>query len=220
MPTSSKWSLPFRLSNQNTVRISHLSHACYMTRPSHTPWFDPLLIIVEAYKLWSSSLWSLHAPWSSLVIWNSSCFCKTLRQWPVRYTRVDPKVSGLAAWSENYKWYSSLPLSAVLSLFCSQSSEFCCHNPLCCFSTSVYCCLFRCKLRKFLDKLLYVFMYVCHTQYQKALRAFSVAPGFGYGRMGSVISAEAENWNQFRLCWYQCERTYDGRWLRERLLVS
>jgi len=22
----------------------------------------------------------------------------------------------------------------------SHSSEFCCHNPLCCFSTSVYCC--------------------------------------------------------------------------------
>jgi len=22
----------------------------------------------------------------------------------------------------------------------SQSSEFCCHNPLCCFSMSVYCC--------------------------------------------------------------------------------
>jgi hypothetical protein len=25
----------------------------------------------------------------------------------------------------------------------SQSSEFCHHNPLCCFSMSVYCCLFR-----------------------------------------------------------------------------
>jgi hypothetical protein len=27
--------------------------------------------------------------------------------------RVYPKVSGLAAWSENCKWYSSLPLGAV-----------------------------------------------------------------------------------------------------------
>jgi hypothetical protein len=38
--------------------------------------------------------------------------------------------------------------------FVSQSSEFCCHNPLCCFSTSVYCCkrIFRYDLvRKFLD---------------------------------------------------------------------
>jgi len=33
-------------------------------------------------------------------------------------TRVYPKVSGLAAWSENYKWYSSLALHGVVSLFC------------------------------------------------------------------------------------------------------
>jgi len=33
-------------------------------------------------------------------------------------TSVYPKVSGLAAWSENFKWYSSLPLRAVVSLFC------------------------------------------------------------------------------------------------------
>jgi len=33
-------------------------------------------------------------------------------------TRVNPKVSGLAAWRENCKWYSYLPLDAVVSLFC------------------------------------------------------------------------------------------------------
>jgi hypothetical protein len=33
-------------------------------------------------------------------------------------TWVYPKVSGLAAWGENSKWYSSLPLDAVVSLFC------------------------------------------------------------------------------------------------------
>jgi len=33
-------------------------------------------------------------------------------------TGAYPKVSGLAAWSENYKRYSSLPPGAVLSLFC------------------------------------------------------------------------------------------------------
>jgi hypothetical protein len=32
--------------------------------------------------------------------------------------RVYPKVSGLTAWSENCNWYSSLPLCAVVSLFC------------------------------------------------------------------------------------------------------
>jgi len=31
--------------------------------------------------------------------------------------RVYLKVSGLAAWSENSKWYCSLPLGAVLSQF-------------------------------------------------------------------------------------------------------
>jgi len=30
--------------------------------------------------------------------------------------------------------------------FVSQSSDFCRHNPLYCFSTSVYCCLFRYRL--------------------------------------------------------------------------
>jgi hypothetical protein len=35
-----------------------------------------------------------------------------------QYTRVYPKVSGLAAWSENCKRYSSLPVNAVISLFC------------------------------------------------------------------------------------------------------
>jgi hypothetical protein len=35
-----------------------------------------------------------------------------------QYMRVYPKVSGLTAWSENCKWYSSLPLGAVVSLFC------------------------------------------------------------------------------------------------------
>jgi hypothetical protein len=34
------------------------------------------------------------------------------------YTRVYPKVSGLAAsWNGNCKWYSSLPLHAVVSVF-------------------------------------------------------------------------------------------------------
>jgi hypothetical protein len=32
--------------------------------------------------------------------------------------KVYLKVSGLAAWSENYKWYSSLPLGADVLLFC------------------------------------------------------------------------------------------------------
>jgi hypothetical protein len=34
-----------------------------------------------------------------------------------KHSRTFPKVSGLAAWSENCKW-SSLPLGAVVSVFC------------------------------------------------------------------------------------------------------
>jgi hypothetical protein len=34
------------------------------------------------------------------------------------YMRVYPKVSELAAWSENSKWYNSLPFGVVVSLFC------------------------------------------------------------------------------------------------------
>jgi hypothetical protein len=57
---------------------------------------------------------------------------------------VYPKVSGLASWSENCKWYSYLLLGEVqlYRYFVSQSSEFCRRNPLCCFSTSVYRCYF------------------------------------------------------------------------------
>jgi len=54
------------------------------------------------------------------------------------YTKVSPKVSGLTAWSENCKLCSSLQLSAIYRYFVSQSSQFCRHYPLCCFSTSVY----------------------------------------------------------------------------------
>jgi hypothetical protein len=35
--------------------------------------------------------------------------------------RLYPKVSGLAAWSENCKWYVSLPLGAAVSLFCEST---------------------------------------------------------------------------------------------------
>jgi len=33
------------------------------------------------------------------------------------HTKENSKVSGLAAWSENCKWYSSLPLGAFVALF-------------------------------------------------------------------------------------------------------
>jgi hypothetical protein len=47
-----------------------------------------------------------------------------------------PKVSGLTAWSENGKWYSSLPLGAVVSLLCVSLATI----NLCLASKSGYCC--------------------------------------------------------------------------------
>jgi hypothetical protein len=38
--------------------------------------------------------------------------------WRRCHTRAYPKVSGLATWRENCKWYSFLQLGAVVSLFC------------------------------------------------------------------------------------------------------
>jgi hypothetical protein len=47
------------------------------------------------------------------------------------------KFFGLATWSKNCKWYSSVPRVHFYRYFLSQSSDFCRHNPLFCFSTSV-----------------------------------------------------------------------------------
>jgi hypothetical protein len=46
----------------------------------------------------------------------AQCYCYKCQL--ILDTRVYPEVSGLAVWSENYKWYSCLPLGAVIWLFC------------------------------------------------------------------------------------------------------
>jgi hypothetical protein len=46
------------------------------------------------------------------------CETWTLRAQQIRSKKEYPKVSGMAACSENCKWWSSLPLGAVVSLFC------------------------------------------------------------------------------------------------------
>jgi len=74
------------------------------------------------------------SPRCSIEVWRARGAIPPLHS----HKTVYPKVSGLASWSENCKWYH----------FVSQSSEFCLQNPLCCFSTSVYCCkrIFRYRL--------------------------------------------------------------------------
>jgi hypothetical protein len=90
--------------------------------------FSGIYFYFEAYLIYHSSIswvnvghvcpsmWSLYF----IVCLNS---CVTMRSAFQRfssicYTMVYPKVSGLASWSENWKWYNSVPLDAVVSLFC------------------------------------------------------------------------------------------------------
>jgi hypothetical protein len=40
MPRFSKWPLPFRLSDNNSVRISQLYHACYVVCASYRLYYD------------------------------------------------------------------------------------------------------------------------------------------------------------------------------------
>jgi hypothetical protein len=62
-----------------------------------------------------------HSPPLNAEVKNARIYSCTphvrLRECGARYESV-PKISGLATWSENCKWYSSLPLGAVVSLFC------------------------------------------------------------------------------------------------------
>jgi hypothetical protein len=75
VPRSSHWSLPFRFSSQNTVCISHLSHACSMLRQSLPFWKTTLIVFGEACKLWSSSLCSLlQPPVTSKLLGPDRCF--------------------------------------------------------------------------------------------------------------------------------------------------
>jgi hypothetical protein len=53
-------------------------------------------------------------------------------------------------------------LFAVYHYFMSQSSEFCHHNPLCCFSVSECCCLFHYQLS--LETFGYTLVYFCITE--------------------------------------------------------
>jgi hypothetical protein len=61
---------------------------------------------------------------------------------------VYPKVSGLASWTRTANGTALCHKVQLGRYFVNQFSDFCRHNPLCCFSTSVYCCkrIFRYRL--------------------------------------------------------------------------
>jgi hypothetical protein len=75
--------------------------------PSYILLTQWILWIKNAHKI-SQSCFS----YSEIVFSVVNIHCTKYCRW------VYQKVSGLAAWSENCKWYGSLPLGAVVSLFC------------------------------------------------------------------------------------------------------
>jgi len=52
IPRSSKLALPFTCSDCHVVSVTHLSHARYMPRQSHSYWQDHPNMFGEAFKLW------------------------------------------------------------------------------------------------------------------------------------------------------------------------
>jgi hypothetical protein len=101
---------PIYSSVRDFVHISLLSHACYI--PIHLILHDLITQITfgEAYKLWSSTFRKSSPSSRNFHLLESKFLFSTKKS-------VYPKVSGLAIWSENCKWYSSLPLGAAVSLF-------------------------------------------------------------------------------------------------------
>jgi hypothetical protein len=117
-PRSSEWFFPTKI-----LYALLISYACNIPWPSYPSWLDHTNYTGEAYDLWSSSLRSLLLFSVSLpyLIAPKLTYLKAnqdMQYFIMKYIRGCIKVSWLAAWSENCKWYSSLPLGAVVSLFC------------------------------------------------------------------------------------------------------
>jgi len=55
---------------------------------------------------------------TELTTYTKKCLRTEFKTAQTQFTRLYPKFSETVAWSENCKWYSSLPLGAVVSLFC------------------------------------------------------------------------------------------------------
>jgi len=49
-PWSSEWSLPFKFSKQNFVRMSHFSHACYMFASNNFRWSVKLWSLLQSHQ--------------------------------------------------------------------------------------------------------------------------------------------------------------------------
>jgi hypothetical protein len=71
-PRSSEWSLPFRYSDQNCIRVCYLSHACYIFCPSHPLWLEYCNNVRFTCVLYTNTLY-LSGP---LCQWTKNLTCK------------------------------------------------------------------------------------------------------------------------------------------------
>jgi hypothetical protein len=119
---SSEWSLSFRLSNQNLVHLSFLSHACHMPHPSHSPWIDlsndiwgwvqimKLLTVQLHFHVTSSLvgpniiLWTLFlnilSPRASLNVTDQVLHPYKLAEYILTFTSPDRRREGKGPWTE------------------------------------------------------------------------------------------------------------------------
>jgi hypothetical protein len=95
-----------------TSHCSHIATCVFCFRTQHFKKLNTALkCIPKATDDWFCSKW--------IITVVSTCSVQTKYQTTVDHiTRVYPKVSGLATWSENWKSYTSLALGAVVSVFC------------------------------------------------------------------------------------------------------
>jgi hypothetical protein len=123
---SSVWSRPFRFSDQKfCTHFSH--HSCVLHAPPisssmtlfHALFFRDMRLRPSGNFILTRSHVTQHVILYIQDTVPGAHLHPTHRyHCPSRSTRMYPKVSGLVAWSENCKWYRSLPLGAVISLFC------------------------------------------------------------------------------------------------------
>jgi hypothetical protein len=92
---------------------------------------------LTGYKLTNQSIKSIDRPISQHEKSNFVAL------WQQRLRRVQGCIHKFPDWLPGARTSSGRAYCHCVQLyryFVSQSSEFCRHNPLCCFSTSVYCC--------------------------------------------------------------------------------
>jgi len=96
-------------------KVSILPHHHTVSQPRRTR-SESRRFLSQIFSVWSRT-WCTRSVIRGLsfFLWNGNLKGHVTQS---RFTRVWPKVSGLAAWDENCKWYRSQPLIAVLSLFC------------------------------------------------------------------------------------------------------